>query len=407
MKKLLSALLALVMICSFTACTSSQNSSAPDTSAASQTEVPSDAPSSDEPEVEKLEWVDYAEYNLEEDVPVQNIILMIGDGMGKNIIKASEVVKGDKLVMNGMAHSTTVTTYSQSVTEGSAEYTDSAASATAISTGVKTYNDCIGVDPDDNDLETICEYAQSLGMKTGLVARQVVCHATPAGMVAHNGSRSNYPMIMLEMVRSDVDVMLGGGSEYYTNYKKIQTTVDEHGYKYITTPNELSAVTKADSKLLGLFSYNNMGALDMSPSLMTMTSKSLELLENENGFFLMVEGSNIDTYEHKSDMETTLGQMQGFEQTIDYVLKWAQDHPGTLVIVTADHETGGVTLPENPKPEDINNDCFTSDGKHTNADVPLMASGAQSAGLCENKLIDNTDIAKYMRKVLADSHKKS
>ena len=148
-----------------------------------------------------------------------------------------------------------------------------------------------------------------------------------------------------------------------------------------------------------------MGAADMSPSLMKMTAKSLELLDNDKGFFLMVEGSNIDSYEHKSDMETVLGQMQGFDETVDYVLKWAQEHPGTLVIVTSDHETGGVQLPENPKPEDINNTCFSSDGKHTNADVPLMASGAQSAGLCEKELIDNTDIAKYMRKVLSESHK--
>ncbi|MCQ4021810.1 MULTISPECIES: alkaline phosphatase [unclassified Ruminococcus] len=403
MKKLLSALLAIAMLLSFTACSSQQNSSAPDTSSALQ----ADASSETEPEesVEELFWVDYAEYNLEEDVPAKNIILMIGDGMGKNIIKACEVVKGDKLVMSGMKHSTTVTTYSQSVTDGSAEYTDSAASATAISTGVKTTNDFIGVDPDGNDLETICEYAQGLGMKTGLVARQVICHATPAGMVAHNGSRHNYPKIMLDMVRSDVDYMLGGGSQYYTNYKKIQDEVKSHDYKYITTENELLSLTNDDSKVLGMFSYDNMGAPDMSPSLMEMTSKALDSLDNDKGFFLMVEGSNIDTYEHKSDMETTLGQMQGFDQTIDYVLKWAQEHPGTLVIVTADHETGGVTLPENPKPEDINNDCFTSDGNHTNADVALMASGAQSAGLCEKELIDNTDIAKYMRKVLADSHK--
>lgn len=146
-----------------------------------------------------------------------------------------------------------------------------------------------------------------------------------------------------------------------------------------------------------------MGAADLAPSLMTMTSKALDSLENENGFFLMVEGSNIDTYEHNSDMDSTLEQMQGFDQAVDYALSWAQEHPGTLVIVTADHETGGVTLPENPTVQDINNDCFTSDGNHTNSDVALMASGAQSAGLCENELIDNTDIAKYMRSVLAEA----
>lgn len=242
MKKLLSALLAIAMLCSFAAC-SSQESSSSGSSAASQTEVQATDTSSAaaaQDNTEELTWVDYTEYTLEEDVPVQNIILMIGDGMGKNIIKASEVVKGDKLVMSGMPHSTTVTTYSQSVIDGEAQYTDSAASATAISTGVKTYNEYIGKDADGNDVETICEYAQSLDMKTGLVARQILCHATPAGMVVHNNSRGNYPRIMLDMVRSDVDVMLAGGSQYYSEYNTIQSAVDEAGYKYITTAQELN-----------------------------------------------------------------------------------------------------------------------------------------------------------------------
>lgn len=157
--------------------------------------------------------------------------------------------------------------------------------------------------------------------------------------------------------------------------------------------------------MLGMFAYDNMGAADMAPSLTKMTSKALDMLDNDKGFFLMVEGSNIDTYESKCDMESTLGQMQDFDKAVDYVLAWAEKHPGTLVIVTADHETGGVTLPDNPKPENINDSCFTSDGEHTNTDVWLFASGAQSKELCEKDVIDNTDIAKYMRKVLSDSHK--
>lgn len=167
MKKLLSALIAIAMLCSFTACTPSQGNGSSDAPSASQIEVQTETQAAEEPEVEKLEWVDFAQYSLEEDVPAKNIILLIGDGMGKNIIKASEVVKGDKLVMSGMPHSTTVTTYSQSVTDGKAEYTDSAA-ATAISTGIKTTNDSLGVDPDGEDVETICEFSQKLGMKTGL-----------------------------------------------------------------------------------------------------------------------------------------------------------------------------------------------------------------------------------------------
>ncbi|HCI60460.1 MAG TPA: hypothetical protein DE313_06580 [Ruminococcus sp.] len=403
MKKLLSVLLALTMVCSFAACSSSNSSQTTDTTSASQSETSAESVSTEENK-EKLEWVDYAEYNLEEDVPAKNVILMIGDGMGKNIIKASEVVKGDKLVMSGMKYRTEVTTYSESVTKGYKEFTDSAASATAMSTGVKTLNGCVGVDPDGNKLETICEYAQSLDMETGLVARQVVSHATPAGMVAHNSSRDNYPQILREMVKSNVNVLFGGGAQYYTN-PKVKQTIEDNNYKYITKADELDALNSDDDKVLGMFAYDNMGAPDMAPSLMRMTSKALDMLDNDKGFFLMVEGSNIDTYESKCDMETTLGQMQDFDKAVDFVLKWAEEHPGTLVIVTADHETGGVTLPDNPTPEDINDDCFTSDGEHTNTNVWLFASGAQSKALCEKDVIDNTDIAKYMRKVLEESHK--
>ena len=400
MRKLLSVLLALSVVCSFAACSSSESSQTSATTASSQSETVAET----SVPTEKLEWVDYAEYNLEEDVPAKNVILMIGDGMGKEIIKGSEVVKGDKLVMSGMKYSTTVTTYSQSVTNGTAEYTDSAAAATALSTGVKTLNGYIGLDSKEEKLETICEYAQSLNMETGLVARQVVSHATPAGMVAHNSSRSNYQQILREMINANVNVMFGGGSQYYQS-PKVQKAIDENGYKYISSEEELNALSKEDDKVLGMFAYDNIGSAEKTPSLMNMTSKALDMLDNDKGFFLMVEGSNIDSYEHNQNMEQVLGQMQGFDQTVDYVLRWAQEHPGTLVIVTADHETGGVTLPDNPKPEDINDSCFTSDGKHTNADVWLFASGAQSKGLCENDVIDNTDIAKYMRKVLEESHK--
>lgn len=406
MKKILCVLLASLMIISFCACSDSQNSATEATTTAETT-----APVTDEKlglaETDVLEWVDYKEYDLEEDVPVKNIILMIGDGMGTNTIKAAEIVKGDKLVMSGIKNQTQVTTHSQSVTDGYADFTDSAASSTAISTGYKTDNSVIGIDPEGNELETICEYVQKLGMKTGLVDRHYICHATPAGMVAHNSSRNNYQQILREMIRADVNVMFGGGAQFYTNSPKVQDTVSECGYTYITEEQQLLDLKAGDDKILGLFAYDNMGSATMWPSLTTMTSKALELLEheNENGFFLMVEASNIDIYAANEDMASTIEQMQAFDHTIDYVLKWAEENPGTLVIVTADHETGGVQIPENATAEDINDTCFTSGGEHTNTNVSLMAGGAQSKGICEKELIDNTDIAKYMRKVLEESHK--
>lgn len=381
------------MVLSFTACSETkENTNNANSSAVEETTAQT-------VENDKLQWTDYKEYSLDQNAKVNNIILMIGDGMGENTIKATEIVKGDKLTMQGLKNKTHVTTYSQSVTDGYEKFTDSAASATALSTGYKTNNGCIGVDKDGNKLETICEYAQKCGMKTGLVDRHYVCHATPAGMVAHNDYRGAYKAILNEMCRSDVNVMLGGGSQYYT--PTVQETAESNNYKYITTEKELLELTPDDEKVLGMFAYDNMKNAELEPSLTTETSKALELLENDNGFFLMVEGSNIDVSAAEMDMEDTIKQVQAFDHTVDYVMNWAEEHPGTLVLVTADHETGGVKLPKNATAEDINNDCFTSGGDHTNTNVLLFADGAQSAGICKEKLIDNTDIAKYMRKVLA------
>lgn len=406
MKKLLAVLMSAAILASFAACSNdaaSNSKTEQTTSPSSATEaVQTTSPSV---ETDNVDWVPFKEYSLDSDSQVKNIILMIGDGMGENIIKAAEIVKGDKLIMSGLPNQTHVTTYSQSVTSGEAEFTDSAAAATALSTGVKTYNQCIGVDKDGNSLETICEFAQKYDMKTGLVDRHYVCHATPAGMAAHNSNRGNYVQILRDMAKTGVNVMFGGGEQYYKDSNKTKNYINEKGYKFIDTEEQLLALDGSDDKVLGMFAYENMKNAYREPTLTTMTSKALDLLDNDKGFFLMVEGSNIDVCESEQDMKGTIEQMMAFDHTVDYVLNWAQQHQGTLVLVTADHETGGVQIPDNATADDINNDCFTSDGEHTNTNVLLMAGGAQSAEICSSDVIDNTDIAKYMRKVLTDSHK--
>lgn len=406
MKKLLAVLMSAAILASFAACSNDAASNSKTEQTTSQSSA-NDAVQTTSPSVEtdNVDWVPFKEYSLDSDSKVKNIILMIGDGMGENIIKAAEIVKGDKLIMSGLPNQTHVTTYSQSVTSGEAEFTDSAAAATALSTGVKTYNQCIGVDKDGNSLETICEFAQKYDMKTGLVDRHYVCHATPAGMAAHNSNRGNYVQILRGMAKTGVNVMFGGGEQYYKNSNKTKNYINEKGYKFIDTEEQLLALDGSDDKVLGMFAYENMKNAYREPTLTTMTSKALDLLDNDKGFFLMVEGSNIDVCESEQDMKGTIEQMMAFDHTVDYVLNWAQQHQGTLVLVTADHETGGVQIPDNATADDINNDCFTSDGEHTNTNVLLMAGGAQSAEICSSDVIDNTDIAKYMRKVLTDSHK--
>lgn len=344
-----------------------------------------------EPAVDNLSFVPFKEYSLEEDVEVKNIILMIGDGMGENIIENAEIVKGDKLAMRAMPYKCYVTTDSLDGT------TDSAASSTAMSCGVKTHNQYIGVDGDKQPVETMVEFAQSKGMKTGLVATQIIPHATPAGMVAHTDYRGLYNDILKQMIKAKVDVMYGGGSEY-SDTTKMQKRIEDAGYTYIKTADELYN-SKLQTPVLGVFGWGGMYAGHL-PSLTDMTSSALELLEGEEGFFLMVEESYIDICEADLDMEGTIKEMQSFDKCIDYTLAWAEEHPGTLVIVTADHETGGVIVPEDRKPENVNNDCFTSGGEHTSTNVALFAAGAKASELFTEDLIDNTDIAKIMRKAL-------
>ena len=364
LKKLLAVLMSAAILASFAACSNDAASNSKTEQTTSQSSA-NEAVQTTYPSVEtdNVDWVPFKEYSLDSDSKVKNIILMIGDGMGENIIKAAEIVKGDKLIMSGLPNQTHVTTYSQSVTSGEAEFTDSAAAATAL------------------------------------------CHATPAGMAAHNSNRGNYVQILRDMAKTGVNVMFGGGEQYYKDSNKTKNYINEKGYKFIDTEEQLLALDGSDDKVLGMFAYENMKNAYREPTLTTMTSKALDLLDNDKGFFLMVEGSNIDVCESEQDMKGTIEQMMAFDHTVDYVLNWAQQHPGTLVLVTADHETGGVQIPDNATADDINNDCFTSDGEHTNTNVLLMAGGAQSAEICSSDVIDNTDIAKYMRKVLTDSHK--
>ena len=392
-KKILSIILIVMSVFALVSCTNQHSNNdtteTVTTPSAQVVETTTESPS------DVLEWADCTGYMLEENVPVKNIILMIGDGMGENIIKNSDIVKGSPFATAYMPYSCYVGTDSLS------GVTDSAASSTAISCGVKTKNKYIGMDENGNPVETIVEFAKARGLKTGLVATQIIPHATPAGMVAHNTYRDMFNDILKQMVNAKVDVMFGGGAEY-ADTSKMQKRIEAAGYNYIKTSEELETLT-VGTKALGAFSYNALNA-GMNPSLTTMTSKALELLDNDNGFFLMVEASHIDIYEAQLDMDGTIAEMKAFDKAIDYTLRWAESHPGTLVLVTADHETGGVIVPESGLPEDVNNDCFTSGGEHTGADVKLFAAGAQADKILTAKRIENTEIAFIMRKVLNDTY---
>ncbi|GIU21202.1 alkaline phosphatase [Shewanella schlegeliana] len=280
----------------------------------------------------------------------KNIIIMIGDGMGPAYTSAYRYYQDnpdteeieqtvfDRLLV-GMA-----STYPA---RQSGYVTDSAASATALATGVKSYNGAISVDVDKRPLPTIMQIAQERGMATGVAVTAQVNHATPAAFLAHNESRRNYDEIAQSYLSSGADVILGGGQKYFPEGLLKQFTAK--GYQHINQLEQLDSLTQG--KALGLFAEVQLPwVIDLQDStqLSLLTQKALELLsQNPNGFVLLVEGSLIDWAGHNNDVATAMAEMHGFANAIEVVEQYVRANPDTLMVVTADHNTGGLSIGAN------------------------------------------------------------
>lgn len=359
-----------------------------------------------------------------------NVIFMIGDGMGQNHIKAGEIYKGEKLNMQTIPNSTDVTTYSLSGT------TDSAASATALSSGIKTWNSYIGKDGNGNDVETLVEYSKKLGLKAGTVSTQTIYHATPAGFTAHTSNREDYSLIARRLFGTEeyfankgisyksttdvlVDLMIGGGSHYFNYYRPwggweeadpdFIEAVRSKGYTYVTDFSQIASIDK-DKHVIGTFSDDRMtkdeygNAKNADPSLVEMTELALSRLENDKGFFVMIEGSDIDTFSHKGQIGNMLNEMICFDNVVKVAMNYVDKNPNTLLVITADHETGGLILDGVTSPDQLVDSLYTSGGggyyPHTNSNVLVYAYGKDAAELTNHGTIDNTDISKFIRSKL-------
>ncbi|MGL4900976.1 MAG: alkaline phosphatase [Shewanella sp.] len=277
----------------------------------------------------------------------KNIVIMIGDGMGPAYTSAYRYYKDnpdteeveqtvfDRLLV-GMA-----STYPASV---SGYVTDSAAAATALATGVKTYNGAVSVDTQKQPLPTVLEKAKALGLSTGIAVSSQINHATPAAFLAHNDSRKNYDAIALSYLQTNADVFLGGGQKYFPPELLAQFTAK--GYQHITRIEELASIQQP--KVLGLFAEVQLPwAIDEQndKKLSTLTQKALSLLsQNEQGFVLLVEGSLIDWAGHNNDVATAMAEINEFSNAIEVVEQFVRQHPDTLMVITADHSTGGLSI---------------------------------------------------------------
>ncbi len=314
--------------------------------------------------------------------------MMIGDGMGPQQVgllqdfathSKTDIYKNRETALKLFANSGQVAFSSTTPVGGLV--VDSACSATQLETGKPALSEVVGLDIDGNSTETILEMAKAAGKSTGLISDTRITHATPAAFASHQAHRSMENEIAVDMLENNVDVMLGGGLRYWIpqgssnasadlvtlideptvkikskrkDDRNLLTQAQTAGYELAFNADQLDAVE--GGKVLGLFSYSAM--LDgisytackkadscIQPSLADMTTKALDILaKDEDGFFLMIEGGQIDWAAHNNDAGDMLHQLLKFDESIQAVYDWVEDRNDTLVVITADHETGGFSF---------------------------------------------------------------
>ena len=366
-------------------------------------------------------------YTVEEfDIPAKdesvpkNVILLIGDGMGFEHVEAARDAAGGNLSMDKVNDAAgQMTTHS-----ANADITDSSSAATAMAAGYKINNNVLGLLPDGTSVPTILELAEDKGLATGLVTTVQIAHATPAGFASHVPHRNQFNKIAAQYFDNfaakgnPIEALMGGGQENFDNraayYDRTGKKYDDandtrdllgeftaQGYQYAGNAGALGSVSAAAcDKLLGLFHPNNGLAQEVDrpegctePHLVDMTGKALEILANDSdGFFIMVEGGQIDWASHANDFDNNIGETLAFDDAVEAALEFQAVHPDTLIIVTADHECGGLTY---NGPDDYS----WSSIDHTAAMVPVMAEGPGAELF--NGTIDNTDIARKIAQLLS------
>ena len=274
---------------------------------------------------------------------VKNVILMIGDGMGLEQLSTAWVVNNRHLnITDNFPYVGLQWTYSANKL-----VTDSAAAGTALATGSKTNNGMIATSPDGQPLETLSEYAKSKGMKTGTSVVCRVCDATPAVFSTHHANRDSLYNIMAQFVDSELDFLFGGGLKWWENRpdgRDLTAEAEAKGYTVVKDIESLKAVE--EGPVIALTAYTELPpALDRGTEHQESVKKALELLGgHKKGFFLMVEGSCIDDWCHANKVGYAVEEILDFDRTVGAVLEWSARDGETLVIVTADHSTGGMTL---------------------------------------------------------------
>ncbi len=313
-----------------------------------------------------------------------NIILFIGDGMGENHLAAAKDKLGIDLVME------TFEVRGQSMTDNYwGSTTDSAAGGTALATGIRTANGHVGVsvfDPTASIIEpmNLSELAKSLGKAAGVVTTDSTAGATPSSFSAHAQDRDYAEEISQDQLASDLDLIWGAAEGYVT-----REAAAANGFAYLDDIADIEAL-EPGTRSFGQFSwadFQNVTNTDKTPTIERMTKEAIDILDDdEDGFFLMVEGAHIDKFSHDQDIDNAVIQLAEFDKAIAYALDYANKDGSTLIVITADHETGSVAY----SPDKGGYYCQT--GSHSDANVPLLVSDS-AAGFNSGEAIKNKRIA--------------
>jgi len=320
----------------------------------------------------------------------RNVVLLIGDGMGFEAVHAARCFQGAPLSFENFTNQGSSATCS-----ASAPVTDSAAGATAIATGHKVANGVISIaNPgDEHEYPTLLEVLQRRGKSTGLVSTKFLTDATPAAFGAHASNRAQSTDIASDyFTQTKPYVLLGGGAAGITPQAAISA-----GYVVVTNRAGLLALdTERTGPVSGQFGPDNMpceldGMKDL-PHLSEMADVALRILDNDpDGFFVMIEGALIDKAGHANQIECSVREVSELSKTVATVLNWASNRTDTLVVVTADHETGGLRVTQDNGPG--KEPTVTWQGRdHTPTNVPVFAWGAGSGSFTGK--MDNTDLFK-------------
>lgn len=340
-------------------------------------------------QIPSSEHVNYKISDWPNEVP-ESIIFIIADGTGIGQYTLSYYANGD-FAPARFDHIGLVATHPNDgeCSTTCKRVTDSAASGTALSAGLKTYNGAIGVNREKEPVKTMLEWAEEKNMLTGLVATSTVTHATPASFAAHVDYRKKEAEIAQQFANSEVDLILGGGKKFWPD--SLIQIFKNNGGDYIT---DLNSKVQKNKRVLGLFSEGGLPKVHegRNPTTTQMATYALNYLEkSSNGFFVMIEESQIDWGGHSNSAEYIQGEMKSLNDLINFALDYQEKHPKVLVVLTADHECGGVAVHDGKDGDlDIR---FTSDYHSANF-VPIWATGPGAEVF--DAFMDNTEIGRML-----------